>query len=239
MMRAALAALLLSPALGLSLGAARPRCSVRMKAKVPKAAAAAVANDPAVVAAAAALLEEAAKEERNLGSIERQIATLEASELPPKPRKALVADWELAYASDAAAVAPFVSGEGNGPFQFVESVFFRLRPSDRFSSIEVLRRVGPFGNSKTSLCGAWSMPKGAAATLRWKASYTIDARGREVEPPSSATAAHEAQVTHISPTLLILRRAADAASFVVLSRVDSIDKSLEALAVDPETPAAA
>ena len=122
----------------------------------PLLAASTVADDAAVTSAATALLAEVAKSERSLAAIARHVATLEAAPPPSKAgalKKALQGDWKLTFASDEAAVAPFTSGAASGPFTVLEEVYHRLLTGDMVQSIEIVRRIGPFGNSARALCG--------------------------------------------------------------------------------------
>ena len=193
------------------------------------------------------LLAEVAKTERSLTVIASLVKMLEEeSELPStagKQKRALAGSWKVEYASNEAAIAPFLTGPA-GPFEVVEGVVHCIKESGEFSSIEVKRRVGPFGNSKQTLGGRWSLVApdsggiGSRADgkprmqMRWKASYMIDARGREVDPPRSA-GVHEARVAHASPQLLLLRippDSTDAAGLLVFSKV-TLKAALEDLKV--------
>lgn len=207
------------------------------RAGVPMAA---IATDPATTKAADQLLEEVAKPERSLTTIAELVKTLEDAGLPPtagKQKKALVGDWRVEYASDDAVIAPFLTGP-LGPFTVLEGVIHSVKETGEFNSIEVKRRLGPFGNSKQTLGGRWSITspakekrgavvgkaeRGGAAdvTTRWKASYLIDSSGRERDAPSSSEV-NEARVAHASSRLLLLRIPADSigeAGLLVFSKV--------------------
>jgi len=180
----------------------------------------------------AALLAEVQKTERSLDIIAQSARTLENVELPRtagKLKRALAASWLLEYASDEAALAPFLTGR-SGPFTVVEGIVHTFEQEGDFSSIEVTRRIGPFGNSKNSLCGRWSVKNGY---IRWKASYMLDSNGRERDPPKDAKV-NEARVTYVSSQLLLLRNSSDTSAgddgLLVFSRVN-LEKTLDELRV--------
>merc|ERR1719331_923756 len=115
--------------------------------------------DADAAAAANALLEEVKKErDRSIETIESLVRKLEESELPKKGKlkRAVTTTWRLDYASDDAAIAPFLTGPA-GPLAVLEGVVHTMKPSGDFSSVEVKRPFGPFGNSKAELCGKWSL----------------------------------------------------------------------------------
>ena len=218
---------------------ARPRC------RIPQQSLAAV-DDAAAAYARTALLEEVAKAERSLPAIAAHVATLEAAALPSKLKRKLQGDWKLKFASDQAVVTPFTSGEGEGPFRVLEEVYHRLQSGDASQSIEVVRKIGPFGNSLQGICGKWSLAgggkpkrkgkggkggdKGGAegggeepAVLTWRNTYMIDARGREVDPPSGVPTSHSAVATHVSDDLMVMRFGSDgakSASYGVFARTE-------------------
>ena len=184
------------------------------------------------VSAASKLLAEFAKPERSLDVVEGLIASLEAD--PPvtkasKQRRELTADWKFAFASDGAAVEPFTTGSADGPFNVLEDCYFRLRGEDNVQSIEVVRRIGPFGNTAFSLHGKWRVD---SSSITWRPKYFIDGRGREVAVPSQAAQGREAKVTHVSD-VLVLRMGQ---SFSVFERLGKgkLKKELDDFALDPE-----
>ena len=208
------------------------RCMLCMAAKTKAAAAPAAEASAEAMAAAAALLEEVAKEERSLSTIASLVSTLEAEPMVDKATKlkrALQADWKIEYASDSAAIQPFVTGPEN-PFAVTEGIVHRFKKTGEFETIEVRRKLGPFGNSKATLNGKYSFEKGA---LRWRASYALDARSRELPPPKGAGVA-EMRVTHVSPSLLLLRPTADESSLLIFARVEKLKEWLDELRVPDE-----
>jgi len=125
--------------------------------------------DSAMVASK--LLVEFAKEERNVIEIDKLIASLESEPVEVKASKlkrALMADWKLAFAPNAAALELFTSGSASGPFVVLEDCYFRLLDGNNLQSIEVVRRLGPFGNSAISLHGKWSLSDGS---ISWQPRY--------------------------------------------------------------------
>jgi len=240
-----LAALLPARALQFSAAALRAPAAVTQQRCAVRADAAATAVESK---AQAALLEEVAKPQRSLSAITAHVATLEAVEQPTKIKKAVLGDWKLTFASEEAAVRPFTTGAANGPFAVLEEAFCRLLVGDVVQIIEVVRRIGPFGNSAVSLNGKWSLAgdKGSAkrkggggmaassetddaeasAAISWRTTYMINERGREVDPPKDVPASHDATVTHISPELMVLRFGS---SFCVFTKMEkgAIKKSLD------------
>ncbi len=191
----------------------------------------------------ARLLELVRQDERDLRTLDSMLAELgpAAGEPPPRTNKKLiVGDWSLEYASDERAVAPFSTGLGTGPFAVVEGVVQRFRKSDsRCETLEVVRRFGPFGNAKSALCGRWSL--GAdGGSVRWRAQYAIDERGREQGVDGAA--ANEARIAHASKALLVLRMAAGgggeaAGGLCIFSRLASLKRALNEWNVaDEEVP---
>ena len=132
---------------------ARPRC------RIPQLSLAAV-DEAAAAYARTALLEEVAKPQRSLPAIAEHVATLEAAAQPSKLKRKLQGDWKLKFASDEAAVTPFTSGAADGPFAVLEEVYHRLLSGDATQSLEVVRKIGPFGNSLQALCGKWRVASG-------------------------------------------------------------------------------
>uniref|UniRef100_A0A7S4BSR3 Plastid lipid-associated protein/fibrillin conserved domain-containing protein n=1 Tax=Chrysotila carterae TaxID=13221 RepID=A0A7S4BSR3_CHRCT len=108
------------------------------------------------------LLRECAKEERSIPLLNELVAALETSSKvqAEKPKRALLGDWKLAFASDADAAAVFTTGQGGGVFSVVECALLRLQKSNVAKVIEVSRRFGPFGNEKRSLSGKWGVVDG-------------------------------------------------------------------------------
>ena len=192
-------------------------------------------------AARTALLAEVAREERSLPSVAASLTKLEADfeAMPAKKRaRALQGDWKLVFASDEAAVAPFTTGSASGPFAVLEDVYLRLSSSD-LQAIEVVRKVGPFGNAAQSLHGRWSVTAGGEGegdVLSWRTMFMVNERSREVDPPKDMPTANEARVTHVSSELLVVRRADDASSYVIWTRFDKgeLKKALDDASVESE-----
>lgn len=198
------------------------------------AAADSTVEDGAVSSARAALLAEVAKDDRDLSVITASVATLEAAPPPKKVKKMLQGDWKLNFASDANAVVPFTTGAANGPFCVLEEVYHRMLASDSVQTIEVVRRIGPFGNTASSLCGRYSVDEGksskkkgdddgavAAPVLTWKSTFMLDDRGREIDAPKECRAGRTAVATHVSSELLVMRIGVGPAapSFCVFSKM--------------------
>lgn len=206
-----------------------PRCSCQIVAKVGQ-----IDESPAIKKARSALLEEVSRDERSLQSIASLLSTLETGVPPPKKlKRAVLGDWKLVFASDEAAVAPFTAGGASGPFAVLEDVYMRLK-SDDVQAIEVIRKVGPFGNTAQSLFGKWSVA--GADGFSWRTKYMVNENSREVEPPKDAPTAHAARATHVSAELLVLRRDADSGSYVIWTKLGSgeLKKQLDDYAVDSE-----
>ena len=144
----------------------RPLLHVRhsgaARCTAPQLVADAALDDGAVASAQAALLAEVSKPQRSLAAIAAHVATLEAAPPPSKAKKAVQGDWKLTFASDEVAVEPFTTGAASGPFSVLEEVYHRMLSSDMVQSIEVVRKIGPFGNSARSLCGRFSVEGGDA-----------------------------------------------------------------------------
>ena len=83
-------------------------------------------EDAATQQARKTLLGEIEKEERSMDTIAASLATLEASPAAGKLKRAAVGDWKLVFASDQAAVAPFVTGASDGPFNVLEDIYHRV-----------------------------------------------------------------------------------------------------------------
>ena len=199
-----------------------------------------------------ALIAEIGNDSRSLSTISSLLAELEAPGPPPKVKRALVGDWKLAYVSDQDALSPFTATGGAGPFKVLEDVYHRLFSDGTVQSIEVVRKVGPFGNVASSLCGRWGTKDKGGKSKRakssgdgegadsdsekpgstsWRTTYMIDERGREVDPPAASL--HEAQATHVSDQLLVLRSAANEESVCVFTRLGKgeLKKELEEFAL--------
>jgi len=198
-----------------------------------------------------ALFAEIGNDSRSLSTISSLLAVLEAPGPPAKLKRALVGDWKLAYVSDQDALSPFTATGGAGPFNVLEDVYHRLFSDGTVQSIEVVRKVGPFGNVACSLCGRWGTDdkrgKGGKrdkssgdgegsdseklGATSWRTTYMIDERGREVDPPAASL--HEAQATHVSDQLLVLRSAANEESVCVFTRLGKgeLKKELEEFAL--------
>lgn len=196
------------------------------------------AEDPAVTKAASALLVEVGKEDRSMASIDKLVGTLETTPRNNnKIKKAVLGDWKLVYATDADAVKLFTSGGADGPFAVLEDVYLRLQSGSEVQSIEVVRKIGPFGNVAQSLFGKFQLGGGGedeADTLSWRPTYMVNERGREVDAPSDAAARKEWQLTHVSSELLVLRRTAS--SYVVCTKLakGKLSAALEEAAVDAD-----
>ena len=216
-----------------------PSCVPQRAAPLPRVAmlAAKTAEDPAVTKAASALLVEIGKEDRSMASIDRLVGTLETTPRNKKIKKAVLGDWKLVYATDADAVSLFTAGGADGPFAVLEDVYLRLRSGSEVQAIEVVRKIGPFGNMAQSLYGKFTLGGGGedeADTLSWRPTYMVNERGREVDAPSDAAARKEWQLTHVSSELLVLRRAAS--SYVVCTKLakGKLSAALEEAAVDAD-----
>ena len=174
----------------------------------------------------ATLLAECRREERSLATIEQLVSSLKSQPLPTKPKKALLGDWLLEFASDAEAVGRITNGDV-GPFAVIEGVIHRFLKGNEVESIEVLRRFGPFGNMKRSLNGRWGVDKdGEGQAIRWRYTYQIDGDGRERDTPKQETT--EAQLGYSSSDLLIF---GFGDSVLVFSRIPSLDTVLVDLRV--------
>ena len=221
------------------------RCDVvlqqKKKKKPPKAAKKAASTavvdaeeDLATQQARTTLLGEIAKEQRSMDTITTSLATLEASPVPGKLKRAVVGDWKLVFASDQSAVAPFVTGASDGPFAVLEDIYHRVETLN-VQSIEITRKIGPFGNMCNSLHGKWSVADGDGDVMSWKTQYMLDERGREVKPPGGG-ASHRARASHISSELLVLRPEAAAQSYAVFTKLGKgkLKKELDDYSIDTE-----
>lgn len=186
-----------------------------------------------------ALVAEFAKEERELGKIESLLQTLENDYPPPekasKAKRALVADWKLAFAPDESSIAPFATGEASGPFAVLEEIYCRIGEG-KLQICEVVRKIGPFGNTAVSLNSKWSFGLNEAGVLSWRPQWMIDSRGREVAVPVASAVTNTARVTHVSDDVLVLRFG-NGASYSVFSRLDkgALFKALrDDYSVDPD-----
>ena len=184
---------------------------------------AAAVDDAAAAQARTALLAEVTKEKRSLATIAAQLGVLEAAPRPSKIKRALQGDWKLTFASDEAAVAPFATGAANGPFAVLEEVYCRLLSGDAINVVEVVRKIGPFGNTAQVLCGRFSVAgeKGSSKKaksvegppeLSWRTTYMIDERGKEVDIPNDLRDRRSAFATHVSSDLMVMRIGASPSS---------------------------
>ena len=183
--------------------------------------------------ARSALLAEVARDERSLQSIASLLDTLETDVPPPKKlKRAATGDWKLVFASDEAAVTPFTAGGASGPFAVLEDVFMRLKGDD-MQAIEIIRKVGPFGNTAQSLFAKWGVNE---ESFSWRTTYMVNQNSREVEPPKDMPTKHVARVTHASTELLVLRRDSDSSSYAIWTKLGSgaLKKELDDYSVDAE-----
>jgi len=191
---------------------------------------------PAVKQARTALLSEIVKEQRSMETIASALATLEGSPSPAKLKRAMVGDWKLVFASDGNALAPFATGASAGPFTVLEDIYHRIE-SLSVQSLEVTRKIGPFGNSCNSLHGRWSFVTGDENLMSWKVQYMLDERGREVNAPGDGVA-RRARASHVSSSLLVLRPEAEGAaqSYAIFSRLGTgqLKKELDGYSVGSE-----
>jgi len=171
-----------------------------------------------------------------MARIAELVATLEKVPASAKKSKQTVlGDWKMKFAADHAAVDPFTAGAAKGPFAVLEDVYCRMLSGDKFQFTEVVRKIGPFGNVAQSLHGRYSQSKGGDA-LSLKLQYMIDERGRGVSSPREVPARMEWGLTYCSPELLILRRAADAQSYVIFEKLGkgALQKELDDFSVGAE-----
>jgi len=190
--------------------------------------------------AGAALLEEIGRDERSLATMASLLAELESAGSPAtekKLKRAVVGDWKLVFVSDESALAPFTATGASGPFVVLEDVYSRWFSDDTVQSIEVVRKVGPFGNVANSLCGRWGARRSSedeTSVLTWRPQYMIDERYREVDPPS--TAPREMRVSHVSDELLALRLKEAEESYCIFTRLakGALKKELDAFSVESE-----
>lgn len=201
-----------------------PRCRPEMAkkaskaSKAPGAAATKEQDTEAARAARKTLLAEIAQDSRSLANIEIAIKTLEGAPAPTKIKKVLLGDWKLVFASDQDAIKPFAIGAASGPFTVLEDIYHRILVGDSVQTLEVVRKIGPFGNMCQALHGKYSLDE-ATGTMSWRAQYMLDDRGREVKPPDAATGKNDARVTYASDELLVMRSASAAQSYTVFSKL--------------------
>jgi len=177
----------------------------------------------------AKLLAECRKEERSLSVIEGLVDTLAADPPVAKPKRELLGDWSLEYASDADPLALITTGE-IGNFATIEGVVHRLCKDNEVETIEVARQFGPFGNARRALNGKWSIEKSPAETLvRWRYTYLIDQFGRERDPPSSQQQAgtREVKLSYVSDGLLLISVGEGLRSVLIFSRVPNLTEWLD------------
>lgn len=192
-------------------------------------------TDASASTAATSLLKEVLKTERSLEAIDGFVRELENIGLPPKAgklKRTLSQAWKMEYASDDQSIQPFMTGP-TGPLTVLEGIIHSIRETGEFETVEVKRAIGPFGNTKASLCGRWSQTDGV---MRWRPSYMINGRGREVDPPGEAASVNEARISHLSTSCMLLRIPADGASdrgLLVFSPV-SLKEALSELKVDDD-----
>ena len=124
----------------------------------------AAVDDASIAKVTATLLDQVNQTQRSLAAIDASVAALEAAPPPKKLKSALQGDWKLTYASDEAAVEPFMTGIADGPFNVLEEVYLRLMTGDILQSIEVVRKIGPFGNTGIALNGKWSVSGGSGGS---------------------------------------------------------------------------
>uniref|UniRef100_A0A7S4F6U1 Plastid lipid-associated protein/fibrillin conserved domain-containing protein n=1 Tax=Chrysotila carterae TaxID=13221 RepID=A0A7S4F6U1_CHRCT len=191
------------------------------------------------------LLRECAKEERSIPLLNELVAALETSSKvqAEKPKRALLGDWKLAFASDADAAAVFTTGQGGGVFSVVECALLRLQKSNVAKVIEVSRRFGPFGNEKRSLSGKWGVVDG---TFRLRYTSMLNVQREEEAPPQHAAVSYVGSISHVSPRCLVLRLVQNdekqslsdvktSGSFVVFCRLPKgVDPELSELQVETE-----
>ena len=189
----------------------------------------------------AALEEECSKPERSLGRIAELVETLAADPVVARPKKAVLGDWRLVFASNEEALAPFTSRCVSPPFGVVEDIFCRIDRGNDMRIIEVERRVGPFGNAKRALQARYDIVaagKGSADRLAFQARWMDDPSGRETEPPSREKVSAELIA---AGSLIVLRDIATgsgspASSCLVFSRLSpkQLARALDDLGVKKE-----
>jgi hypothetical protein len=160
-----------------------------------------------LLSVASELLRECSKDERSLERISALVNKLSSAAGASKAKQAVLGDWRLVFAGDAAALAPFTSGEVKPPFGIVEDVFCRFDKGSSMKSIEEERRIGPFGNAKRSLVGKYSVEasRGQPDRLRFKYRWMDDPNGRERDPPTSAAVEAELIASQAGDSVLVLR----------------------------------
>ena len=138
------------------------------------------------------LLEECAKPERSLSLINSAVAALEQDELPKKLGKALLGDWQLAFAGDQEAADMLLSSKA-GPLLTIEGALLCFNKRDEMRAIEVSRPFGPFSNKRKVLEGRWGLEK--TGEVRFRYTYLMEGRSRrEEDVPESAKGTHIAKV---------------------------------------------
>lgn len=198
-----------------------------------------------LLSAASELLRECSKDERSLERISELVDELSSAAGVSKAKRAVLGDWRLVFAEDADALAPFTSGEVKPPFGIVEDVFCRFEKGSSMKAIEVERRIGPFGNSKRSLVGKYSVEaaKDRPDRLRFKYLWMDDSNGRERDPPVTAAVEAEVVTGQGEGSVLVLRvgdaKGAEdraAGSILVWSklRAKELDRMLDELGVKKE-----
>ena len=236
-MRPLLLAALWSVSDGYAVNVAGAQMRVSPVASVNVNMLAASTDSAAVTKASSSLLAEISKDSRSLASIENMVTTIESTGRNTKIRKAVLGEWKIVFATDEEAVKPFAAGGGDGPFAVLEDVFLRLLSGYELQTIEVVRKIGPFGNMAQSLYGKFDLTTGDDSdSLSWKPTYMVNERGREVDAPNGAAKRMEWVVSHVSKELLVLRRATNAKSYVVCTRLGKgkLNDELEEACVDAE-----
>ena len=138
------------------------------------------------------LLEECAKGERSLSLINSAVAALEQDEVPKKLGKALLGDWQLAFAGDQEAADMLLSSKA-GPLLTIEGALLCFNKRDEMRAIEVSRPFGPFSNKRKVLEGRWGLEK--TGEVRFRYTYLMEGRSRrEEDVPESAKGTQIAKV---------------------------------------------
>ena len=149
----------------------------------------------AVISASATnerLLEECAKNERSLSLINSAVAALEQDEVPKKLGKALLGDWQLAFAGDQEAADMLLASKA-GPLLTIEGALLCFNKRDEMRAIEVSRPFGPFSNKRKVLEGRWGLEK--TGEVRFRYTYLMEGRSRrEEDVPESAKGTQIAKV---------------------------------------------
>ena len=138
------------------------------------------------------LLEECAKGERSLSLINSAVAALEQDEVPKKLGKALLGDWQLAFAGDQEAADMLLASKA-GPLLTIEGALLCFNKRDEMRAIEVSRPFGPFSNKRKVLEGRWGLEK--TGEVRFRYTYLMEGRSRrEEDVPESAKGTQIAKV---------------------------------------------